>query len=509
VRDVVCGALGLLGVLVFGSFLVTELGSAYRHGRTNGAGLPRAFTGCVLVLTGPMLAAGLVPFGLGWWSLLTPAGQALLLLAGRQVARLLGSTREVSLRHARSEDLPVRHSGVAKLIAVADLEKDRDARRALEDALGSGDPEILRSAAVALSRAGLMPVVAEALAKPFLDPWRATAESYSVGELLRELGADAAGPLLKLLESPAACRVAILSALRGLKDERVGRAVQRLLGDPDASVRAAAVEWVGREDPPGARELLLPALKDATSLVRTSALRAFEARRDLSAADELLRLTGDESSAVRRVAIEVLGKLKEPRVAGPAIRALQEPDDESRYWAILALGEAGAAEAVEPLLAALEDPAVDLRAHVARSLGRIGDRRACEGLARAMRSDPSYATRVRAAEALEAMGWRAEAPADRSALAIAKRSWDHPFEADPETLEGFQAALKDGDAAVGALPRLARLLQEKAAQISDSWLMRLSEVDNVLGPEHRGSAEALDCQPVRKAARAEIARRAR
>ena len=63
--------------------------------------------------------------------------------------------------------------------------------------------------------------------------------------------------------------------------------------------------------------------------------------------------------------------------------------------------------------------------------------------------------------------------------------------------------------ALGALPRLARLLQEKAAEVPDSWLMRLSELDQVMGPEQeRKDPELLDCEPVRKAARAEMARRA-
>jgi HEAT repeat protein len=460
-----------------------------------------------------MMAAGLARFGLGAWGLLAPVAQAVLLLSSREIARVLGATRAVALRHARSAEMELRRVGVLKLIAVVDMAKDREARQALEEALGSGDPQIVRSAAVILFRAGLTQVVAEALAKPFLKPDRATAESYTVGDVLRDLGADAAAPVLRLLESPGtptACRVAILStALRGLKDAPVCRAVQRVVGDPDADVRAAAVEWIGREGPPGARDLLIPALSDSSSLVRTSALRAFEARRDRSAADHLLRLTGDESPAVRRVAIEVLGKLEEPRVAGPAIRALKEPDDESRYWAILALGKARATEGVEPLLAALEDPAVDLHPHAARSLGEIGDRGACDGLVRAMRTDPLYATRVRAAEALESMGWKAQAPGDQAALAIAKGTWDHAFDADPETLGGFQAALKDRDAAVGALPRLARLLRENPAQASDSWLMILSELENVLGPEmERRGPEHLDFQSVRNAARAEMARRA-
>jgi hypothetical protein len=61
---------------------------------------------------------------------------------------------------------------------------------------------------------------------------------------------------------------------------------------------------------------------------------------------------------------------------------------------------------------------------------------------------------------------------------------------------------------VGWWSLLAPLLRDQAAQIPDAWLFRLSELDGVHGPEQRGSRDLLDCQPVRKAARTEIARRA-
>lgn len=467
----------------------------------------------IVGVTAPMLAAGLWPIvGRREWFLALPPAQVVLIYFAKGVARLLGSTRWASLRHARSSQITIQRLGVEKLMEFTDPGKDPLSRQALEGALGSGDPEILRSSATRLFKLGLRDLVADALAKPFVDPERAMRVSYLVGDVLRVIGPDAAGPLLRRLESlatPTACRTAVLYALRGQKDESVVRGVRGALGDPDAALRAAAVEWVGVTDPAGARELLLPALNDPAPAVRSACLRAFEARRDRSSNDDLLKLTEDAVPAVRRVAMEVLGALGEPRVAPSAVRALKDPDDEHRYRAILALGTLRAAEAVDPLLAALEDSALDLRPHVARSLGQIGDSRAVGGLAKALRRDPLYATRVRAAEALGSMGWRTESPADHAAWAIAKGDWNHPFVGNEETLEGFDAALKDGDAAGGALLRLEQLLQNQAAQVPDSWLFRLSELDGIRGPmEERRGPELLDCQPVRKAARAEIARRA-
>ncbi len=509
----ICGALGLLGALVFGYFLVSELRSSWREGRRNELQLSPGVLGCLVGFTAPLIVVGVarVP-GVGWWSLLTPAAQVVLFLFGRTLAGFLGSTRRVSLAHARSTDPERRQAGVAKLLLATDPSKDRVAREVLEDALQSGDPDILRSSAVTLYRLGLRNVVAEALAKPFLDPERVIRETFGVGRVVQELGADVTGPMLKLLETPSlppGSRVGVMHALHGLKDEGIVRAIRRALEDADPHVRAGAVEWIGVTDPPGAREWLLPTLKDGASGVRTAALRAFEARRERSAGDDLLPLADDPAPVVRRVALEVLGKLEEPRVAGAAIRALKEPDDEHRYWAILALGKVRAVEAVEPLIAALEDPAIELRPKAAEALGKIGDRRGCDALARSLRHDPLYQTRVRAAEALASLGWRAETPADLAAWAIAKGDWNHPFVGSEETLEGFDAALKDGDAASGALLRLAQLLQDQAAQIPDPWLFRLSELDGVLGPpDDRRPPDPLDCQPVRKAARAEMARRA-
>jgi HEAT repeat protein len=507
-----CGALGLLGVAIFGYFLYSVTDLAFQHGMTKHRGLPGCVHAGVLGLTSPMLAAGAAPFvGLRWcW--VPPLAQVVLLSLMTGTARFLGSTFLASRRHARSAEPTTRQLGVEKLMAFHDPGTKRRSRQAVEEALKTGDSQILRTSAVTLYKLGLREAVAEALAQPFLDPDRAMREAYIVANVLTELGAEAAGPLLRRLETastPSACRVGVLYALRTQKDERVVRGVRPSLEDADAAVRVAAVEWVAWTDPAAAREMLLPLLSDPASAVRAACLRAFEHRRDRPSGDELLRLADDPVPAVRRVAIEVLGTLGEPQAAAPAIRALKESDDEHRYWAVLTLGKLRTAEAVDPLLTLLQDSAPDLRPHVARSLGQIGDPRALDGLVRALRSDPLYATRVRAAEALESMGWRPPGPAEQAALALAKGTWEHPFEGDPETLEGFDTALKDGEAAPFALPRLARLAEEKAAQIPDSWLFRLSELDGVRGPmEERRGPDLLDCQPVRKAARTEIARRA-
>jgi HEAT repeat protein len=510
--DLLCGAFGLLGLFILAVFLYSEAEFGSQEGGIGSWGQPYPLYGCALAISGPLIVAGLIPVVGLRWSLLGPAAELLLLVGARGVGRVAGSRRAAVLRHARSDAVLVRRLGVEKLVARRDLAKDPEALQALADALGSGDSEIVTFAAVALTRLGQVGVVAEALARPFLDPGRSMRDASAVGSALRELGPDAAIPILGLLESPSTPflgRHAIFTSLHGIKDERVVRVIRRVAEDPDPRMRAGALEWLRRDDPVGSGELLRRALRDSAGAVRIVALHAVRILRNRSVADEVVPLTEDAEPTVRRVAIEVLGGFEDPRVAAAAIRALTEPDEELRRQAILALGKVRPAEAVEPLLAALEDPAMLLRSDAAEALRKIGDRRACPALARTIRTDPWYAARAQAALALESMGWKPESPEDQAAWALAMGIWEHPFEPDANTLAGFQAALKDADAARGALPRLARLLEEKPAGISDALLWSFSQLDQVLGPElKRGGPQLLDCDPVRKAARAEIARRA-
>jgi len=51
----VCGALGVLGTLLFGTFLWCEIRETYQQGRAKKEENPLALYGCILLLTSPFI----------------------------------------------------------------------------------------------------------------------------------------------------------------------------------------------------------------------------------------------------------------------------------------------------------------------------------------------------------------------------------------------------------------------------------------------------------------------
>src|SRR5262249_31211700 len=92
----VCGALGLVGGFIFGLFLFSEAEFGYQEGRKANVALPHVLYGCVLIVSGPMIAIALIPWVGFRWCLLGPVAEIFFLVSARGVGRLLGSRRSVA-----------------------------------------------------------------------------------------------------------------------------------------------------------------------------------------------------------------------------------------------------------------------------------------------------------------------------------------------------------------------------------------------------------------------------
>lgn len=184
-----------------------------------------------------------------------------------------------------------------------------------------------------------------------------------------------------------------------LGDMASDRAVPALLGaldDTDRSVRAAAARSLGRL---GASESVAPLLRalvvrEVPYVTAAHALLAIGA----VALPSLVGLTADPDAAVRAHAIELIGWLGDASEGPLLSKHLRDPSAEVRAKAAGALGRLGAAEATGQLCNVLDQDRIwYVRVAAAEALGVVGDVAAAESLLHAARSD-SFET-ARAASA--------------------------------------------------------------------------------------------------------------
>lgn len=286
----------------------------------------------------------------------------------------------------------------------------------------------------------------------------------------------------------------LLAALRG--------------SDMQARLRAGRV--LKRITDPQAVMLLLPALEDEQTQVRSVAaaalgtIGAHHGEREHEAVighavPPLLHALHDPQIPVRMAAARALGQIGDPRAFSPLVDALHDASPHVRARVAAALGEialrlgSGGAWALAALLGALKDGDSEVRMHAAEALGRIGaaqEKSALRaqpvpGLLEAFRDD---SVQVRSAAA-RALGWivpdavpgliaalRDEEMQVRSAAAwVLEQIGEQYGQAAARAVPPLLAALDDPDEgvrwyAVGALgvlrdpravPRLVRLLDDE------------------------------------------------
>jgi HEAT repeat protein len=109
-------------------------------------------------------------------------------------------------------------------------------------------------------------------------------------------------------------------ALQGAVGPNCRSALTEALGDPNALVRAGALDGLSSGHYPSAVNEIVPALTDQDVYVRTSAAYALSRLGDRRALDPLLRTLSDPEWGVRGAAVNALGSLRDRR----AIPALEE-----------------------------------------------------------------------------------------------------------------------------------------------------------------------------------------
>lgn len=224
-----------------------------------------------------------------------------------------------------------------------------------------------------------------------------------------------------------------------------GDVFKSCLSDPDAAVRAVAIEGLWEDEEFRTADVLATMLRsDTAEAVRAAAalvlsrfaLLAEEGKLYAPTAkrvrDALFAAAGDPSETieVRRRVIEALGVLSDPRVAdlvaasyadpNPKMRAsavyamgrtcderwldtilkeLENENPEMRYEAARAAGELGSARAIVPLIALLDDEDLEVQLAAVGALGFIGGDVARRALQRCLQSEKA-AIRAAAADAL-------------------------------------------------------------------------------------------------------------
>lgn|GEM_PF-2908926 len=172
-----------------------------------------------------------------------------------------------------------------------------------------------------------------------------------------------------------------VSALRVLAVEFDGRqvpAIARATVDPDEAVRATAVRCLGRAPLELAEEVssaAMPALDDASPLVRAEAAVA-------------------------------LGRLGGPSAVAPLALRLTEPEESVRRAAAVALGAIGDRKAVAALSFAIDDRSASVAAAAALALGELGDPSALSVLERTLLEPGWGPVHVAAAQALAKLDQR-------------------------------------------------------------------------------------------------------
>ncbi len=262
-------------------------------------------------------------------------------------------------------------------LALDELEplSSSEAEPLLVAALGDSDVQVRRAAILALGRRR-SPVA------PVLRSLLTDADAT-----IRTNAATALGQV-PLVEGDAALTQSLAAALK------------RSLGDPEISVRRAAIETLASR-PALARHVhpaLVGCLADAEPVIRQAAAVALGRLGAKSAVILLIARAGDPSRDVRTAAATALGALGDSRAQSAVLRLLFDPVDEVRIAAARGLGQLGAGLAVPALGALFESHTASdaLRAHAAFSLARIAARidmadsavqnsaldRLCDGLAR-------------------------------------------------------------------------------------------------------------------------------
>jgi len=246
-------------------------------------------------------------------------------------------------------------------------------------ALDDADPAVSRAAIGALRQLG-QPAV-EALLARLVEPDGRVRES--VVQALAGIGEAALRGLLRAAqEGGLPARVAALRALGTIGGEKVVVPLVHALSDPEAEVRAQAVQstiMLGRGVVP---KLIVRLRHQPGNEARDAIVDALVGLGEGSVAEAVDMLQGPVPE-LRETAAVILG-----RVGMPAARALRavlgHPDPDIRMLAVRAVAEIGDASVVPQLMEMVEDTDTGVSSESIRALAQLEDPRGASAVVRAL-----------------------------------------------------------------------------------------------------------------------------
>ena len=237
----------------------------------------------------------------------------------------------------------------------------------------SEDLEIRRSAVVALGRIG------DSMATPALiETLNDESLTIDAANALGQIGdARAVDGLVNLIGNPdASVRQAAVSALNSLTLPSMSERIIPLLHDPDPNVRESAVKIAGYFGYPEATAALLELSHDSNERVRCAALEHLPYIDDERTLDVLIQAMKEETPNVRAAAARGLGHTFAPEAGQSLIEGLSDDDVWVRYFSARALGRLKSDESVEALKGVVEKEKFNhVRIAALDSLGQIGGER--------------------------------------------------------------------------------------------------------------------------------------
>ena len=315
-------------------------------------------------------------------------------------------------------------------------------------ALGDGDKEVRKAAALALAKLGETTWKRDVDGGPTADIRRlgASDDPRAVLAIIRalEVGTDfmrrdaarllcnrkdprAVGPLVKALDDDDRdVRRNAVDALEELPSDRTLAPLLKALGHGSARVRSGAVHALRRVRDDRVVRGVAAALEDRDTEVRRAAAAALRhpGFRVPRVVGPLLAALGDDDAGVREHAQQALGAMKPETTVEPLTDALASDAPAVRLGAVAVLGELGDPRATAPLIRAMGDGQAQVRDAAAKAVRDTKDRNLCKLLIEAL-GDESAELRAGAAEVL---GWRGEAP-EAGATAPLTRALQDPSEA--------------------------------------------------------------------------------
>jgi HEAT repeat protein len=214
-------------------------------------------------------------------------------------------------------------------------------------------------------------------------------------------------------EKDGAVKKAIIEAMRFEKDEKTAAFLHKILDDEDADFRRAAVESLAENTfkpaIPKLRELLK---NDTNATIRAAVIPCLKKNNPENAAKDIIEALADISPVVRRAAAVELGIMKEKKSSRALAEVMRkDPDEGVRLESARSLGYAGDQYSVQPLVdAIIYDDSEEVWQEALRSLiqldiPRMGIVAIMNLMPEVQRKNPDAAARLHEAEYYLRLQW--------------------------------------------------------------------------------------------------------